>query len=271
MSLNRQLKTLQREFESSANAGVVTAIRRANAALRVSGMIDRALKAGDVVPEFALPDARGNVVAFSDLLVRGPVVISFYWGNWCGFCALELAALAAIRADIGRLGATLVAISPQAPDAWQPSEREQPAPFPLLSDIGAKVARKFGIAFPVADELRPIYAALGGQPAPLPRDNWLLPIPATYVVDWTGRAALSYLDTDCTGRLEPADILTALTCLQHRRRLDPPESRIGAAPADFTTSTSTARPPVVRRSARRPRSAGHAPEPLSSTDERETP
>ena len=37
-------------------------------------------------------------------------------GRTACFCALESAALAALRADIGRIDATLVAMSPQAPD-----------------------------------------------------------------------------------------------------------------------------------------------------------
>jgi len=41
----------------------------------------------------------------------------------------------------------------------------------------------------------------------------VLPIPASYVLDSTGLVALSYLDADHTTRLEPAEIIVALTSL----------------------------------------------------------
>jgi peroxiredoxin len=41
-----------------------------------------------------------------------------------------------------------------------------------------------------------------------------LPIPATYVLDSTGLVVLSYLDADYTTRLEPTEIIVALTHLR---------------------------------------------------------
>ena len=45
----------------------------------------------------------------------------------------------------------------------------------------------------------------------------MLPIPATYVLDSTGRVVLSYLDADYTTRLEPTEITVALTHLRAAR------------------------------------------------------
>jgi len=42
----------------------------------------------------------------------------------------------------------------------------------------------------------------------------MLPIPATYVLDSTGLVVLSYLDADYTTRLEPTEIIVALTHLR---------------------------------------------------------
>src|SRR6202011_323754 len=47
--------------------------------------------------------------------------------------------------------------------------------------------------------------------------GWMLPIPATYVLDSTGRVVLSYLDADYTTRLEPTEITVALTHLRAAR------------------------------------------------------
>jgi hypothetical protein len=40
------------------------------------------LQSGTTAPDFTLPDVTGKQVALSDLLQNGPVVLSFYRGNW---------------------------------------------------------------------------------------------------------------------------------------------------------------------------------------------
>ncbi len=76
-----------------------------------SGAAEKALKEGEQAPDFTLPDAGGNAVSLSHLLMQGPVVISFYRGQWCPYCHLALRAYqqAVPLLQAGR--ATLVAIS----------------------------------------------------------------------------------------------------------------------------------------------------------------
>src|SRR5262249_51198242 len=135
--------------------GFLSAFHRATMALRQSDILERALKAGEPMPEFTLPDSQGQAVALAGLLRRGPVVVSFYRGDWCDYCATELAALSAIHDHVKCLGATLIGISPQAPEARIRCGAPEP-PFPLLFDAGAKLARRCRIAFAVSDELRAI-------------------------------------------------------------------------------------------------------------------
>jgi peroxiredoxin len=214
MSLNAQMKAFKRASEAGAPAGVLGAFHRAEMALRQTD-VERALKAGEPMPGFTLPDTQGRAVALAGLLVRGPVAVSFYRGDWCDYCAMELAALSAIHDEVNGLGATVVGISPQAPEARIRCVAPEP-PFPLLFDAGAKVARRCRIAFTLSDELRALYTAAGRRPPPAGHDDWLLPLPATYLVDWTGEVVVSYVDTDYTSRLEPADIITILAHLSRR-------------------------------------------------------
>jgi peroxiredoxin len=88
-----------------------------------------------------------------------------------------------------------------------------------LSDIGSTAAKSFGIAYDLAEELRPLYARSDHA---LPEKNgdksWVLPIPATYVIDTDGTVALSFVDVDYRNRLEPAELLTALQSLSKQQR-----------------------------------------------------
>lgn len=76
----------------------------------------KATQVGQKLPSFTLPDALGNEVSSSSLLAKGPLLISFYRGEWCPYCNLELRALQKILPQFAEKGVTLVAISPELPD-----------------------------------------------------------------------------------------------------------------------------------------------------------
>ena len=217
MSLNAQLKAFQRAVEAGTPPGVLDAFRRAVMALHQSDILENALKAGERMPGFTLPNTPGRAVSLAGLLLRSPVVVSLYRGDWCDYCALELAALSAVHDQVKALGASLVGISPQAPGARIRCVDPEPQ-FPLLFDAGAKLARRCRIAFALPDELRPIYTRIGYRPLPNGQDKWLLPLAATYVLNRTGEVVFSYVDADWTSRLEPADIITILAHLARRTK-----------------------------------------------------
>lgn len=50
--------------------------------VRAAGLVDSAIKAGDRLPDFTLPDTAGQPVSSAELLARGPLVVSFYRGRW---------------------------------------------------------------------------------------------------------------------------------------------------------------------------------------------
>jgi peroxiredoxin len=174
-----------------------------------------AVKAGEAAPRFRLRYGCRGFVDLSDLLDRGPVVVSFFRGDWCPFCVLELKALAQAYAEIERLGATLVALSPQAlGQPFCPGSDGEP-PFPILQDPGCEIAVRYRIASTVPRQFRGDYLALGyPNPGKIGSKGWVALIPATYVLNNTGLVVLSYLDADYTTRLETTEITVALTHLR---------------------------------------------------------
>jgi peroxiredoxin len=208
MTLQANLKAITEGVRQQAPAEVFAAIEAANAKLEISGIAGRALKAGDRIPDFDLPDATGKVVRSADLLAAGPLVISFYRGSWCPYCSLELKTLQQNLSEFRARGATLVAISPQTPDESLTTKEKNELAFPVLSDAGSKVARKFGLVFTLDETLKPIFKAFGiDLLAHNGVDTWELPIPATYVVAKSGKIVSACVDVDYRNRAEPAEIL----------------------------------------------------------------
>jgi peroxiredoxin len=213
MSLKAQLEACRHEYEANAEPRAVDAVRRTIQVLAETGVVAKAVKAGETAPLFRLRCRPGGFIDLSDLLDRGPVVVSFFWGDWCPFCVLELQALAAAHPEIERLGATLVALSAQTRGKSFSSGGEPP--FPVLQDPGWEIAARYRIAFTVPQQFRTAYLALGyPHSTKAGSKGWILPIPATYVLDTTGLVVLSYLDADYTTRLETTEIIVALTHLR---------------------------------------------------------
>ena len=89
--------------------------------------------------------------------------------------------------------------------------------FEVLSDVGNKVARRFGLVFSLGAALRPLYKAMGVDlPARNGDNSYELPIPGTFVVARNGTIRLAFVDADYTRRLEPAAILDCLQAISIR-------------------------------------------------------
>lgn len=184
--------------------------REALAALETSGIADRALREGDTAPDFELPDAVGDPVRLSDLLTTGPVILSFYRGQWCPFCNLELQALQRALEDVESAGAILVAVSPNKPDITSSTVEKHALTFPVLSDHDNLVARQFNLVYQMTPENIENYRAKGRDiPAMNGTDRWELPIPATYVIDRDRTIRYAFVDTNHRVRAEPSEVVAA--------------------------------------------------------------
>ena len=182
--------------------------------LIASGLAESAKKTGDLLPAFNLPNANNEPLDSDSLLSNGPLVISFYRGAWCPYCNLEINALQQRLADINAAGAQLIAISPQTPDKSLDQLNRSQLNFEILSDIGNKLAKECGLVFTLPQPLRPVYEAwqidIPGHNAD---DSFELPIPATYIIDQTGKIRYAHVDMDYTKRLEPEIIIEQLKVL----------------------------------------------------------
>jgi peroxiredoxin len=176
-----------------------------------SGAGAKAPFAGDKAPPFKLPDALGHQVSLDSLLNEGRVVISFYRGQWCPYCDLQLRAYQEILPQIRALGANLVAISPQTPDESLSTAAKRKLEFRVLSDSGNRVARAYGLVWKVPPGLEAIQRGFGVDLAASNGDTSNeLPVPGTFVLGADGRIVLGYANADWRQRLEPAEIIRAL-------------------------------------------------------------
>ncbi|KAI0557677.1 alkyl hydroperoxide reductase [Gracilaria domingensis] len=176
------------------------------------------LQLGDTAPDFTLNDALGKPVKLSDLLEEhNAVVVTWYRGVWCPYCNATLDSLILANDHIEALGAKLVTISAQTPDESVEMIEEMQLPFHVLSDDYLKVAEKYGIAFTVTDGIKNLYNdfgvdldAINGNER---KRKARLPVPATFVLDKSGKVRFAYADMDYTTRAEPQDVVEAIQAI----------------------------------------------------------
>jgi peroxiredoxin len=180
-----------------------------------SSGVARGLAVGDHAPNFTLPDALGQPVTLADLLAQGPVVVTFYRGEWCPYCNIQLRGLQAALPAFRELGASLVAISPQAADHSLSLTEKHELAFPVLSDLDQKVIRAYRVQFTLAGDLEDLQVnVFQNDPADQNADHTRsLPVPATFVIVRDGIIRAAFVSADWRVRAEPAEIEAALRSL----------------------------------------------------------
>ncbi len=209
----RELKAARAKYHGQIIPKPVLTIMDAEISrLAASNLAARALKVGNAAPDFILPDVHGEPVRLRALLDKGPVVVVFYRGGWCPYCNLHLRDFQRRLQEFRELGAAVVAISPQLPDNSLSTREKDELTFPVLSDVGNKVARQFGIVFELSDALVELYRKFGHaledfNGADGSRE---LPVPATFLLDGEGAIRLAHVDVDYTRRIDPDDVIETL-------------------------------------------------------------
>lgn len=218
MSTNPPLPTLKSqvdEFVAQIPGAIRDRITNGTAAIAESGVAP-GIAVGEHAPAFTLPDATGRSVTLGELLASGPVVLTFYRGEWCPFCNLFLRGLEAAVPRITELGGSLVAVSPQAPDHALSLTEKHDLTFSVLSDVDQAVIRDYKLQFTLSGDLEDLQVnVFHNDPANQNADHSRsLPVPATFVIDRDGVVRAAFVSADWRYRPEPADIVAALEALQ---------------------------------------------------------
>jgi peroxiredoxin len=217
MALQDRLDAFKADFEAGkppyhAPAWIHEPMHRATKELIDSGAAERALKVGDKAPTFTLKDPDGRDVSSTNLLARGPLIVTFYRGVWCPYCNMDLHALEAALPQFQKLGASLVAISPQTPPNSRRSQRENKVHFPILSDPENTVAAAFGLRFTLPGYLIDVYKNVFKNNLPLVNGDpsWTLPMPARYLIGQDGTILYAEVNPDYTQRPDPDELIPVL-------------------------------------------------------------
>ncbi|SOE23706.1 Peroxiredoxin [Spirosomataceae bacterium TFI 002] len=182
--------------------------------VRNSGILSKTLNVGDIAPDFTLRNVQNQPVSLYNELANGPVILVWYRGGWCPYCNITLHYLQEKLPEFKEAGATLIALTPELPDNSLSTTEKNNIAFNVLSDLGNKVGKEFGVVFELTAEIASIYEASFGLNNTNGDDSNELPLAATYVIDTDKTIKYAFLDADHKKRAEPEEILKALKAIK---------------------------------------------------------
>ncbi len=187
------------------------AVDRLVSRLRSVSAGEQAPRVGEAMPEFLLPDDRGQLTSLTDLLRNGPLVVAFHRGHWCPFCRINAHALAQAHDEVRARGGQIVAITPERGHYTILHRSQASARYPMLSDIENAYALSLNLAIWIDDDVRNHLLAFGRDlETYLGSAGWILPIPATFIVGTDGRVVARFVDPDHRLRMDLAEIIAGI-------------------------------------------------------------
>lgn len=166
---------------------------------------------GTGAPDAHLLDLDGKEVNLSAIIARRLTVLIFYRGSWCPYCNAHLSDLVTVEEELRSLGYQIVAISPDRPEELNRMMTADHLNYRLFSDPQAEAMKKFGVAYRIDDTTVTNYKQKynvdlersSGQ------THHILPVPAVFIIDRTGRIAFVHADPDYKVRMKGAEVLAA--------------------------------------------------------------
>ncbi|EQC45256.1 peroxiredoxin-like family protein [Bacteriovorax sp. Seq25_V] len=171
--------------------------------LKDSGIEKKAVSKNMSLPKFMV-----GPKSISDVYKDGPVVVKFFRGSWCPYCIIELKEYKNLAAEFEKANCKLIVLSPDTEKENLKTQNKLGLPFKLYSDKDNMIAKKFGIAFKVQDDLNAVYKKFGiDLDSNQGTSKHEIPMPGTYVANKKGKITYAFIDADYTKRAEPLEVL----------------------------------------------------------------
>lgn len=208
--LEKELNEKKAAFENSAPADKKKKYAEGIAAVENSKVVGKALQVGDKAINFTLPNALGKNITLYDELEKGPVILMWYRGGWCPYCNMALHYMQEALPEFKKLGASLLAITPETPDNSMNTKEKNNLQFEVLSDLDNVVGYQYKVVFKLTDDVKEIYENGFGLSNYNGNDKGELPLAATYIIGQNKVIQYAFLDADYRNRAEPQDLLEHL-------------------------------------------------------------
>lgn len=170
------------------------------------------LKSGTLAPEFTATDNSGKTLDLKSLLKsHKAVVLFFYRGQWCPYCNKHIKQLEDSLHLLTNKGAYVIGVTPETADNINKTIDKTHASFSIIQDKGYNIMKAYKVNYTVDADM---FSKLKNYGIDLEKNNGnndhVLPVPATYVIDRSGKIIFVHFDKDYTRRASVGTILKVL-------------------------------------------------------------
>ena len=160
------------------------------------------LKEGMKAPEFVTMDNSGQKIDLNDILKsHKAVVLFFYRGQWCPYCNRYIQRMQDSLQLLVEKGAYVIAVTPETPSNIGKTIEKTHASFSIVQDKNYRIMKDYQVNYTVDDAM---LSKLNAHGVDLEKNNGnkdhVLPVPATYIIDPSGKITFVHFDKDYTHR-----------------------------------------------------------------------
>ena len=169
------------------------------------------LMKGQSAPDFSIKDQNGKTIELDKMLNNGAVVLLFYRGAWCPYCRKQLSELQESLGKITEKNASVIAITPSSEENIKKMVKKTGAKFHIGHDTNGKIMKAYGVDFQIEEKMRKKYLTYGINFNKVNKENGdILPIPAVYVIDKSGKIVYTFFNPDYSKRPSVEEIIKHL-------------------------------------------------------------
>jgi peroxiredoxin len=170
------------------------------------------LNKGDDAPVFSTTDNAGKAVDLKALLkAHKSVVLFFYRGERFPDCNKHIAQLQDSLQLLSARGAYVIAVTPETKEGIGKTVQKTHASFSIVQDKGYTIMKDYKVNYVLDDATVAKYKGFGlDLNVSNGNTDHVLPVPATYVINRSGKIAFVHFNKDYTRRASISDIIRAL-------------------------------------------------------------
>jgi peroxiredoxin len=179
---------------------------------QLSVMAQNGLKAGDKAPNFTAIDNNGKMVDLKALLkTHQSVVLFFYRGQWCPYCNKHIQQLQDSLQMLTGKGAYVVGVTPETSENINKTIEKTHASFSMVQDKDYTIMKAYDVNYILDPTMVAKYKTYGID---LEKNNGntdhVLPVPATYIINKSGKIKYVQFDKDYRKRPSVTTIISQL-------------------------------------------------------------
>ncbi len=170
------------------------------------------LKKGDTAPLFTAVDNSGKKIDLKEVLKQHKsVVLFFYRGQWCPYCNKYIQQLQDSLQTLTAKGAYVIGITPETGENINKTINKTKASFSMIYDKDRSIMKSYDVNYVMEQTLFERYKRNGvDMEANNGNADHILPVPATYIINKSGKLTYVHFDKDYKHRPTIKSLLAEL-------------------------------------------------------------